>query len=75
MRILFIASAESVHSRKWITYFADKGHHVLWISLHGGDEHLAVHPNINLVATAAGLSGLLVAFARLQRMIRDFRRM
>ena len=72
MRILFIASAESVHSRKWITYFADKGHHVLWISLHGGDEHLAVHPNINLVATAAGLSGLLVAFARLQRMIRDF---
>jgi len=33
MKILFVASAYSVHSRKWINYFLGKGHEIHLISL------------------------------------------
>ncbi len=33
MKILFIASANSIHSYKWIKYFADKGYNIVWASL------------------------------------------
>jgi len=33
MRLCFIAPADSVHSRRWIRFFADRGHEVHWISL------------------------------------------
>ena len=33
MKICFLAEASSVHSRKWVEYFAQKGHKVYWISL------------------------------------------
>lgn len=32
LRIVFLASANSVHSYKWVKYFAEKGHNVSWIS-------------------------------------------
>jgi glycosyltransferase involved in cell wall biosynthesis len=32
LRIAFLASANSVHSYKWVKYFSDKGHEVHWIS-------------------------------------------
>ncbi len=32
MKICFLAGADSVHSYKWVKYFADKGYHVHWIS-------------------------------------------
>ena len=33
MKICFLAGANSVHSVRWIKYFAEKGHEVHWISL------------------------------------------
>lgn len=33
MRICYLAPANSVHSHRWIKYFADKGHQIEWISL------------------------------------------
>jgi len=33
MRLCFLAGANSIHSQKWIKYFADKGHEIHWISL------------------------------------------
>jgi glycosyltransferase involved in cell wall biosynthesis len=33
MRLCFLAGADSIHSKKWIEYFAIKGHEVHWISL------------------------------------------
>jgi len=32
MKICFLAGANSVHSHKWVKYFAEKGHDVHWIS-------------------------------------------
>jgi len=33
MKICFLAGANSVHSYKWVKYFAEKGHQVHWVSL------------------------------------------
>jgi glycosyltransferase involved in cell wall biosynthesis len=33
MKLCFLAGANSIHSKKWVQYFADKGHEVHWISL------------------------------------------
>ena len=33
MKLCFLAGADSIHSVKWVRYFADKGHEVHWISL------------------------------------------
>lgn len=32
LRIVFLAGANSVHSYKWVKYFADNGHDVHWVS-------------------------------------------
>lgn len=33
MKICFLANAKSIHSKKWIEYFANKNHEIHWISL------------------------------------------
>lgn len=33
MRLCFLAGANSIHSYRWVKYFADRGHEVSWISL------------------------------------------
>lgn len=40
MKLCFLAPANSVHSYRWINYFADEGHEVHWITVHS--------PNINI---------------------------
>lgn len=34
MRIVYLAPGNSIHSHKWIKYFAESGDSVVWISLH-----------------------------------------
>ncbi len=38
MKICFLTGANSVHSYKWIKYFADKGHEIYWLSLVAPDQ-------------------------------------
>ncbi len=45
MRICFLAGADSIHSYRWIKYFADKGHEIHWISI----VPLTIGQNINNV--------------------------
>jgi glycosyltransferase involved in cell wall biosynthesis len=33
MKLCFLASANSIHSIRWIKYFADRGHEIHWLSL------------------------------------------
>ena len=33
MKICFLAASNSIHSHKWINFFSNKGHEVIWISL------------------------------------------
>lgn len=32
MKILFIASGDSIHSKKWVSYFASRKHEIVWLS-------------------------------------------
>jgi len=46
MRICYLADAESVHTHRWVRYFADKGHEVHLVSLEPFENcHLA---NVNM---------------------------
>jgi glycosyltransferase involved in cell wall biosynthesis len=38
MKICFLAGANSIHSYKWVKYFAENGHEVSWISLFPNDQ-------------------------------------
>lgn len=40
MKICFLAPANSIHSFRWIKYFADKDHEVHWISMHPLDFNI-----------------------------------
>ena len=33
MKICFFAASNSIHSYRWVKYFADRGHAVTWVSL------------------------------------------
>jgi glycosyltransferase involved in cell wall biosynthesis len=33
LKLAFLAGANSIHSQRWVTYFAERGHHVHWFSL------------------------------------------
>jgi len=33
MRVAFLAGANSIHAVRWIKYFAERGHEIIWISL------------------------------------------
>ena len=50
MKILFLASSQSIHSHKWINYFAENGHDVFWVSLTKDDKTTA--RNINFYGCA-----------------------
>lgn len=39
MRICFIADAASIHTQRWVNYFAEKGHEVHLISWKGGGDY------------------------------------
>jgi len=41
MKICFLAAANSIHSKKWIEYFANKGFETHWISLVSPTEEIA----------------------------------
>lgn len=65
MRICFIASASSVHSEKWINYFAKSGHEVYWISLN--PLKVRMHDSISFYLIKGNP---LFSFIRIKRLIR-----
>ena len=46
MKLLFLAPANSVHSARWIRWFAEHGHEVTWISAH--PLEVAAPPGVTL---------------------------
>jgi L-malate glycosyltransferase len=41
MKICFLASADSIHSHKWVNFFSDLGHDVSWISLVASNQKIS----------------------------------
>jgi len=74
LKLGFLASANSIHSRRWITYFADRGHQVDWISLVPPDGDIP--PNLALHVVRPYPSqplSLLLSALRVRKLVRRLR--
>jgi glycosyltransferase involved in cell wall biosynthesis len=74
MRFCFLATADSVHSYRWIRYFAHKGHEIHWISL--TPSSYPALPNTKFHDLSAGTNkwvALARAAARIRGLVRSCR--
>jgi glycosyltransferase involved in cell wall biosynthesis len=49
MKLCFLAGANSVHSERWVRYFAEKGHEVHWVSLGVGTDKVINNTRFYLI--------------------------
>lgn len=69
MKLFFLAAANSIHSYRWIKYFANAGHEVTWISLAPSIFEPLPEVRYFEVEGASGLFGLLRAAAKIHKII------
>lgn len=73
MKLCFLAGADSIHSVKWVKYFADRGHEVHWISLtpatEGKVENAKFYPATGLSAGKVCPLNLLLNLIYIRRLI------
>ncbi|MDI6735237.1 MAG: glycosyltransferase family 4 protein [bacterium] len=58
MKICFLAGANSVHSKRWIKYFAERGHEIHWLSLAPSTEGNIENVRLYLIKELPGFSPL-----------------
>ena len=64
MKICFLAASNSIHSHKWINYFADQGHKVIWISLVPATSDIS-----NNIEYYEFTNGILYSIYKLRKLI------
>ncbi len=70
LKLCFLASASSVHSFRWIKYFAGKGHDITW--LYYGENTQPQIPGVRyhqLAKLGFGLIGIVQAMRNLKRIV------
>ncbi len=70
MKLCFLAPANSVHSYRWIKYFADKGHEVTWVSLHPATVNRIEGVDIRHIAVPLGSAGASLAALKLRAIMK-----
>lgn len=70
MRIMFLASAASVHSHKWINFFAEQGHDVTWVSLHAANCEMNEAVNFYQLPISNNTLGLFKAAMKILNIAR-----
>jgi glycosyltransferase involved in cell wall biosynthesis len=73
MRILYFASAASIHSYRWISYFAKKNYKIAWISFENNIFKLL--PNIDYIQVKSSFKifKIVKIFIKLKKIILSFR--
>lgn len=73
MRILYFASAASIHSYRWISYFAKKNYKIAWISFE--NNIFKLHPNIDYIQVKSSFKifKIVKIFIKLKKIILSFR--
>ena len=66
MRICYIADAASIHTQKWVRYFADKGHDVHLISARPFGANHVQNVNLHVLRLMPGFRGGNLLFAMIQ---------
>lgn len=69
MKLCFLAGANSIHSYRWIKYFAAAGHEVTWISLTPSIFESLPGVRFYGIEGASGLWGLLRAVIKIRKII------
>jgi len=72
MKLCFLAAANSIHSYKWVKFFADLGHEVLWISLAPKSFELPENVKYIELDTSKKSLGLLLVINKARRIIASF---
>jgi len=72
IKLCFIAGADSIHSYKWIKYFAEAGYEIVWISL--TPTTFDPIPGVRFFHMGGGTGplGMLKAVLRTRRVVADF---
>lgn len=71
MKICFLAAADSIHSYRWIRFFAERGHEVHWLSLTPADRDVPTGVRFYQIGgSAPGRLGLLSAALRIRHVVR-----
>lgn len=71
MRLCFLAAGNSVHSYRWIRFFAEKGHEIHWISLTPFEGSTLPGANFYDLSWDFGkLAGLGAAVLKIKRIVR-----
>ena len=73
MRICYLADAGSVHTRKWISYFANRGHEVHLISLDDAQGHDFSNVTLHTVRRVNAIRGLptMILVNQVRRILRS----
>lgn len=71
-KICFIAGADSIHSYKWIKYFAEIGHEIVWISLTPSSFDPIPGVRFFHIKNSAGPVGMFKAVLGTRRIVADF---
>ncbi|MBI2187951.1 MAG: glycosyltransferase [Acidobacteria bacterium] len=74
LRLCYIANADSVHSHRWISYFAERGHTVHWVSLSACTSPVPDGVDLHLVGSARGAARRPVPLARSAWRVRSLLR-
>jgi len=70
MKLCFLAPANSVHSYRWIKYFADKGHEIIWASLHPVTVNKIEGVDIRKIVVPLGSAGAPHAALKLRAIMK-----
>jgi glycosyltransferase involved in cell wall biosynthesis len=72
MKLLYIASGASIHSYRWISYFAKKDHEIFWVSLE--DNIFKPISNVNNIQEKSFLKiiRILKTFVKIKKIISSF---
>lgn len=73
MKLCFLAGANSIHSYRWIKYFAEAGHEITWISLAQSIFDSIAGVRYFEIDSSGGPAGLLRAAITTRRIVADCR--
>lgn len=69
MKLCFLAGANSIHSYRWIKYFAEAGHEVAWVSLAASQFDDLPCVRFHEVIPASGMFGLANAVIQVRKIV------
>lgn len=73
MRLCFLAPANSIHSYRWVKFFAERGHEVSWLSLVPSEFPPLSSARFEVLCDRQGVQGLVTGILRLRRLLERIR--